>query len=485
MNSNSDQNIKKDSVVGFVWRFLQNSGVKFIQFAIQIVLARLLMPADYGLVAMISVFTSIAMVFIDTGFSSAIIQRKNINDEDLSSVFYCGIAISLVLYLLFWISSPYIASFYGEPRLVSLLRVQSISLVIAAFYSVQQALVTRCLQFKKSFVMSMFGMVTQGVVGIVLALKGYGAWALVFSTLGNNLVSCIVVTLLVRFKPMPIFSFRKIKALFSFSSKILFSNLINTLFNNVRSLIIGKVYSSEDLAYYNRGFNFPTAIMEVVDGSMTTVLFSTLSKCQDSWEEKGLNILRKAMKTSIFLCAPLMFGLCAVAEPLIMVLLTDKWIASVPYIRIVSIICLTWPLSAKMHALNARGKSNVTLILNIISKSLVLLGLFLTCRISIMALVTSSLIASCVSMIIELFVYKKYLGYSISTQITDVLPSFIIAGVMGCLIYLLTLSHLNYFLMLIMQVILGVVIYFVLSWLFNREVLGYFSSLIKDYFIKK
>lgn len=479
------ENIKKDSITGFAWRFMQNSGGKLIQFAIQVVLARLLVPFDYGLIAMIAVFTNIAMVFIETGFSSAIIQRKNIGDEDLSSVFYCGIGVSFLLYLVIWFASPSIASFYGEPKLTSLLRVQAISLIIAAFYSVQQAIVSRNLQFKKSFVMSMAGMIAQGVIGIVLALQGYGAWALVFSTLGNNLVSCLVVSLLVQFKPKLSFSFQKIKSLFSFSSKVLFSSLISTIFNNIRALIIGKVYSSEDLAFYNRGYHFPSTIMEVVDGSMTTVLFSALSKCQDSWEEKGLNILRKAMKTSIFLCAPLMFGLCAVADPLVRVLLTDKWISSVPYIRLVSIICLTWPLSAKMHALNARGKSSVSLVLNIISKGLVLVGLFMSYKISIIALVSSSLVASCISMILELFVYRKYLGYSIKNQILDVLPSFLIAGAMGCIVYLLTLLHMNYLIMLIMQVMLGIIVYYIMSWLFNREVLGYFITLLKEMVARK
>ena len=217
----------------------------------------------------------------------------------------------------------------------------------------------RRLEFKKSFAISFAGVITHGVVGIILALLGFGPWALVISTIANLFVCCILNWVVVKWRPSLMFSKESAKYMFSFSGKVLGSELLNSVFNNICSLIIGRQYSSQDLAYYNRGYQYPTLIMNQVDGATTTVLFSALSKYQSDWENGGLNALRRAMKTSLYICAPLLFGLSAVAEPMIVLMLTEKWLPCVEYVRLVSMMCLFWPLSAQRHALNSLGRSDV------------------------------------------------------------------------------------------------------------------------------
>ena len=282
-----DESIKGKAIFGFIWRFLQNAGTQIISFIISIVLARVLMPEDYGLVAMITVFTNIAMVFINTGFSSAIIQRKNLTDEESSTVFYFSIGMGLVMYSILYFSAPYIAAFYSQPRLIPMLRVESLVVVIGSLYSVPQALINRKMQFKKSFIVSLSGVIVQGAVGITLAYNGFGPWALIYATIANYAVNAFIMWVVVRWIPKLVFSVKAFSGMFLFSFKMLLSALFDTVFNNIRSIIIGWQYTSTDLAYYNRGYQFPSLLMTQIDSAITTVLFSSLSKFQDDWE-KGI-----------------------------------------------------------------------------------------------------------------------------------------------------------------------------------------------------
>lgn len=480
----NNKEIKDKTISGFIWRLLQNAGTQVVSFVLSLVLARILSPEDYGLVAMVSVFTSIALVFVNTGFSSAIVQRKEITQEDLSSVYYFNLVLGIALYCLVFFSAPFISEFYHEERLTLILRIQALSLIISSFYSVQQAIVARNLQFKKSFYMSLAGVAAQTITGLVLALNGAGVWAIVVSQLMNNLVSCIVIIALVNFKPSFTFSIRRVLSLFYFSSKILLTSLLDTVFNNIRALIIGRVYSSEDLAFYNRGSQFPTIIMNQIDGSMTTVLFSSLSKYQSDWSQ-GLPVLRRALKTSLFVCAPLLAGLCAVADPMVRVLLTDKWVECIPYVRMSSLICLFWPITAGKHALNARGYSGISLSLNLFSKGLSLILVFLSYKISVFALVASSLIASIIGFLVCLVMYKKYLNYGIVQQLSDILPSIVLSAIMGFAVYGISLTSMNLIVVLAIQIIVGIIIYCLLSWVFNRETFTYCLNMIKGLLSKR
>lgn len=260
-----DESIKGKAVFGFIWRFLQNAGTQIVSFIISILLARVLMPEDYGLVAMITVFTGIAMVFINTGFSSAIVQRKNLTEEETSTVFYFSIGMGIVIYGILYFCAPLIAKFYSEPKLVTMLRVTSLIVVIGSLYSVPQAIINRRMQFKKSFIVSMSGVLVQGVVGISLAYCGFGPWALIYGMLTNYVVNAVVMWMVVGWVPKLCFSVKAFSSMFMFSLKMLLSGLFDSVFNNIRSIIIGWQYSSTDLAYYNRGYQFPSLLMAQVD----------------------------------------------------------------------------------------------------------------------------------------------------------------------------------------------------------------------------
>ncbi len=479
-----ENSLKNKTIFGFVWRFLQNAGSQIISFTISIILARILTPEDYGVVALMTIFTNIALVFVRTGFSSAIIQKKELSDTDLSTVFYSGMGMALVLYGILFFSAPYIALLYEEPLLTDLLRVQSLIIVLGAAYSVQQALINRNLQFKKSFAISMCGAVVQGASGIFLALQGFGPWALVYSNVIHYIVAAILMWCIVKWKPKFVFSGASFKSLFSFSSKMLAAGLLDSLFNNIRSIIIGIQYSSADLAYYNKGHQFPTLIMTQVDGSMTTVLFSSLSKYQFDWEN-GLRVLRRAMKTSIYVCAPLMAGMFAVADPMIRILLTDKWVDSVVYVQLVCIICMFWPLSAQRHALNARGKSGIALRMNMFGKAVTLVCLLLTFRHSVYLMIASSIFASSICLVVNAFVYRKHLNYKFKEQIADILPAILLSVAMGAVVYWITWLPLHDLVKLLIQVPLGILVYIGGSWLFKLESFSYIMTIVKGYLGKK
>lgn len=470
--------IKQNAISGFIWRFLQQSGTHIVGFVLSMVLARILSPEDYGLIAMITVFTNIAMVFIHTGFSSAIIQKKDLTETDKNTMFFASILLGIVLYLILFLCAPAISLFYKEPRLTSLLRVESLMVLIGSAYSVHHSVIVRELLFKKSFWISACGMAVQSVVGITLAVLGFGAWSLVFSTLSHTFTSALIFWIISKWKPKFEFSFASFKGMFFFSLKMLISELFNTVYNNIRSIIIGKQYSSSDLAFYNKGYQFPTLIMTQVDGSMNTVLFTSLSKFQSDWES-GLKALRRAMKTSLYICAPLMAGLFAVAKPMILLLLTEKWAESIIYVQLGSIICLFWPLSAQRHALNARGKSGISLKLNIVSKIVSLTLLLLTFKISVKVMILSSIIGSLIMLIISAFFYRKHLKYKFRHQMADILPPILLSALMGAVVYSVQLLSLSNILTLLIQVPVGIVVYILLSVVFKVDSFYYTFSLLK------
>lgn len=474
-----DESIKGKAIFGFIWRFLQNAGTQIISFIISIVLARVLMPEDYGLVAMITVFTGIAMVFINTGFSSAIVQRKNLTEEETSTVFYFSIGMGIVMYGILYFCAPYIAQFYSQPKLISMIRVESVIVIIGSLYSVPQALLNRRMQFKKSFIVNLSGVIVQGIVGIPLAYSGLGPWALVYSTIISYAATAVVMWVVVRWVPRLVFSIKAFSGMFMFSLKMLLSALFDTIFNNIRSIIIGWQYTSADLAYYNRGYQFPSLLMTQIDSAITTVLFSSLSKFQDDWE-RGLMVLRRAMKTSMYVCLPLIAGLCAVARPMVSILLTDKWLPCVEYIRITAILCASWPLSARRHALNSLGKSGISLGLNIMGKIITLVAIFVTYKHSVRALIIGTVAASYLGQIVATVVYAKTLKYTVADQLKDIVPSILLSTFMGFCVWSISLLPIPDLPLIILQVAAGVVIYVLVSKLFRMDSYNYTLNMVKS-----
>lgn len=417
-----------------IWRFLERCGAQGVTFIVSVVLARLLDPQTYGIIALVTVFTSILQVFVDGGLGSALIQKKDVDDLDFSTVFYCNCVFCFILYGLIFLLAPLIETFYEIEGLTEIVRVLSLTIVISGVKGVQQAYVSRNMIFKRFFYSTLGGTIGAGIVGILLAYYGFGAWALVAQYLFNMLVDTFILWITVKWRPKLMFSFKRLKKLFGYGWKILISNLINTTYNDLRQLLIGKVYTTEELAFFNKGQQFPSLIVTNINTSIDSVLLPTMAKEQDDiYRIKTMT--RRAIKISSYLMWPLMIGLAACAEPLIRLVLTEKWIPCVFYLRIYCISFAFYPIhTANLNAIKAIGRSDLYLRLEIIKKVIGLFLLFSTLWISVKALAVSLLISNIISQIVNSWPNRKLLSYSYLEQVRDIVPNIGLAAIMGAVV---------------------------------------------------
>ena len=462
------------------WRFMERIGAQGVKLLVEIILARILVPEDYGLIALVTVFINILNTFVDSGFANALIQKKDADDLDFSTVFWFNIAWCIVLYLLLFLASTLIANFYQRPDITPVLRVLGLQLVISGVKNVQQAYVSRTLQFKRFFFATLTGTVGAAIVGIVLARMGYGVWALVGQQLFNVTVDTIILWITVKWRPKRMFSFQRLKNMFSFGWKLLVSALIDKTYNDLRQLVIGKYYSSADLAYYNRGKQLPYLLISNINKSIDSVLFPTMSREQES-REKVKSLTRRAIKTSTFFIAPIMMWLAFAGDPLVELVLTKKWLPCVSYMRLFCISYMFYPIhTANLNAIKALGRSDLFLKLEIIKKVVGIIALLITMRISVMAMAYSLLVTSVLSQIINSWPNRKLLDYKYEEQLKDILPHILLAVFMGGFVYCVEFLNLNAIITLIIQVLLGVCIYVGLSKLFKFESYNYALSMLKD-----
>lgn len=454
----SNQNLKERAVGGAIWKLAEKLGMQLMQIVIQIVLARLLLPEDYGVVGLLTIFINISDVFILQGFTTALIQKKDADQIDYSSVFFANLVMSIVIYGVFFAISPAVAQFYKTPQLCSIMRVMSINIIVGAFCAVHNAIVSKRLDFKISFIRNTSNTLTQGVVGVVMACMGGGAWSLVGSKIAGTFIGTVVLCVTVDWKPQLVFSMERIRSLFQYSSKVLGTNLLNTVFNNIHSLVIGRFFSTADVGYYQRGQQIPQAAMTAVDGSMNEVLYPTLSLLQSDMG-KLKSALRRSMKTSMYVVLPMLMGLMVTAKPLTLLLLTEKWLPSVPFMQLTCAITVFWPLSARTHALNAIGRSDITLKLSIISKALTL-GMILICLPEgIYAIMWGTLGASFISFWITNYYVDKYLDYSLKELVLDIGSPALLTAAMVAIVVLLGQIKVNLLAGLVIQIVGGAAFY--------------------------
>lgn len=428
--------LKEKSVNSFVWKTGQSIMTLGMTFVIQIVLARILVPEDFGIIAIATTFMTLANTIIDTSFSSSVIQREDIEPNLVSSIFYANVLLSLLVYFILFLVSPLIAHFYDEPILVPILRVQGLRIVFSGLYSIQQSFMNRKMRFKAMFFCGLAGTVAQAVVGFGMAYAGAGIWSLVYSTLASSVVSGLGMIILEPWKPQWYFSFKKVKSALSFSSKILAIRFIRKVFYNIRVLAIGKVCNTEVLGYYNKGFQFPSTAMSAVDGSLTSVAFSSLSRLQND-KQKMTAVLRQYVRISMFLCTPMMVGMAMVAKPLVTVVLTEKWLECVPFMQIICVTQLLVPLNVKTTAFEAFGKSGISMRLHLSSILISIILLIVTTPFGVYVMTFSGIISSMLLQIAIAVVAKKMLRYSILDQVRDALCAFVPTVVMIVSIILL------------------------------------------------
>ena len=419
--------MNKKITKNLLWKFLEKFGAQFVSFIVSIILARLLDPIVYGTIALVTVITTLLQVFIDSGLGVSLIQRKNSDDLDFSTVFYFNFLLCIVLYIGLFFCAPMIARFYEIAELTPIIRVLGLTLIISGVRSIQQSYVSKHLMFKKFFFSTFGGTVVSAIIGIWMAYKGYGVWALVFQTLSNQLIGTIILWITVKWRPKLMFSFKRLKGLFSFGWKILVSSLLETLWKDLSQLIIGKKYTTKDLAFYNKGKQFPQLATDALNGSIDSILLPTMSEVQDD-TERVKSMTRRSIKISSFVLWPMMIGLAACAEPFISFVLTDKWLFAVPFMQIFCIIYAFYPIhTANLNAIKAMGRSDLFLILEIIKKSVSLILILSSMWFGVLAMALSSLVGSLCSQIINSWPNKKLLNYSYLEQIKDILPSLLIA----------------------------------------------------------
>ena len=471
---------KKSSVLSnFLWRFAERCGAQGVSFIVSLVLARLLTPNDYGIVALMSVFISILGVFIDSGFSAALIQKKDADDLDFSSIFYFNLFSCSLLYLILFLAAPLISAFYRRPEMTAMVRVLGITFLISGVKSVQTAYVSKNMMFKRFFFSTLGGTIGAAFVGIGMAMMGFGAWAIIAQSLFNNAVDTLILWLTVRWRPKKQFSFARLKQLFSFGWKLLASGLLDTVYNNLRTLIIGKIYTSEDLAFYNKGQHLPDLIITNVNSSIDSVLLPTLSAAQDD-SEAVKSMTRRSMQTSTYVMAPFMMGMAACAVPLIRLLYTEKWLPCVPYLVIFCITSMFYPVhTANLNAIKALGRSDLFLKLEIIKKIVGLITIVITAPISVMAMGYSLLVTCVLSQIINSWPNKKLLNYSYLEQLKDILPGILLAAFMCLCVYPVQWLGLPDYLTLLIQVPLGAVIFVAGSALLKLEAFTYLWAMVK------
>lgn len=469
----------------FIWRFAERCGAQLVSAIVSVVLARLLLPADYGVVAMVTVFITVLNVFISNGLGNALIQKKNADDTDFSTVFYTNIVFCLTLYALLFLASPLISRFYNRPEMTPMLRVLGLVLIISGVKNIQMAYVSRNMQFKRFFFATLGGTLGAAVLGIWMAYRGYGAWALIAQHLFNMAVDTLILWLTVKWRPKRLFSFERLKGLFSYGWKLLVSALISTLYENLRSLIIGKKYSSEDLAFYKKGEIWPGLFVTNINSSIDSVLLPAMSRAQDDAAAVKA-MTRRAIKTSTYLMAPALMGLCFISEPLVRLVLTEKWLPLLPYQRIFCITYMFYPIhTANLNAIKATGRSDLFLKLEILKKGIGLILLLTTMWFGVMAMAYSLLVNSVASQIINTWPNKKLLDYGYPEQLKDILPAIALAVGMGAIVYCVKFLHLSDVATLAIQIPLGVLIYAGGSILFKMESFRYLLSLAKSFFRKR
>ena len=408
------------------------------------------------------------------------IQGKDITEEDYSSVFYLSMFVAGILYTVLFFIAPVVADFYKIKELILILRVLSLTLFIGAVTSIQNAIVARKMQFKKLFKSSLGAMIISGVIGIIMAYKGYGVWALVYQQLINQLLITMILWSTVKWRPKCCFSFKRIRVLFSYGGKLLASALLDTLYMNLRSLIIGKVYSPSTLGFYNRGNQFPQIIVTNINGSITSVLLPAMSAEQDD-KVRVKQIMRRAIVTSSFIIFPMMIGLAVISKPLVILLLTEKWLPCVPFVWIFCASYSLWPIhTANLQAINALGRSDIFLKLEIIKKIMGVTILIISVKYGVYAVALGMLLSGIISTFINSYPNKKLLNYAYKEQILDILPSLLISLIMGGLIYFLSYIVKGNFSLIVTQVIFGGISYVLLSIIFKLECYKYLLNTIKE-----
>jgi len=472
--------LKHKAIKGFFWRFGERISSQLVGFAVSVILARLLEPSEYGVIALTMVFMAIANCLSISGLGVSLIQKKDADEVDFSTIFYAGIVLSVVMYCLLYILAPYIGYLYGNEQVISVLRALGLTLPIASVNSVQQAYVSRQMDFRKFFYATFIGTIVSGAVGIGMAYNGFGVWSLVGQQLSNILTNTLVLGVVVKWRPKLVFSWIRLKELYGFGVKLMGAQLLGTSFNELKSLVIGIKYKPADLAFFNRGDSIPNLIAGNINNTINTVLFPAMAKVQD--DKKVVKIgIRRSMMTSSFIMVPMMFLLASVADKIVLILFTEKWLPCVPFMQVLCLNhCISILGTANLQTFNAMGRSDITFKLEVIKKPIFLLMIMYTMTISPLAIAIGNLFYGIVATAINMWPNRKIIDYKLLEQLSDVKNPFVISSLMFVVVSLLGTIQYNPYTILLVQIVVGLSFYFTISMLVASENFKYLITTIKS-----
>lgn len=476
MSDNLQQKTKK----GLVWSMIERFATQGVQFLFGIILARLLSPDDYGIIAMPLVFLAIAQCIIDSGFSTALIRKPELTEDDLSTAFYFNIGIGILCYAVLFFSSPLIADFYHTPILSSLLKVTALAVLFNPLCAVQQAILTRKIDFKTQAIVSLSGAVVSGIVGLYMAYNGFGVWSLVFQQVGGYVMRTILLWILGKWKPKRKWSWESFHYLWGFGSKMLGSGLLDTIYNNIYPIVIGKYFSAQDLGNYTRAQQFSSLPSSNVTGVLQRVTFPVLSSIQNEDERLARNY-RKILKLSAFLIFPLMLILSAVADPLIRVLLSDKWEGCIILLQILCFSLMWYPIHAiNLNLLTVKGRSDLFFRLEVFKKIIGVSIMVVTIPHGIIWMVSGGIVSSMISLIINTYYTGKLINVGYLKQMGDLLPIFGVSFAVWIIVHGSMMMSSNIYVQLIIGCLVGVIVYLVLAKLFLRTEWEDAMSMVPD-----
>lgn len=456
-----------------IWKIIEKFGSKGIQLVIQIILARILMPDDYGIVAILTVFISLSNVFIQNGFSTSLIQKKEATAVDFSTVLFASMGIAVICYMVLFISAPYIAVFYSMDGLTLYLRIQSLVLFAGAFNSVQYAYVSRTLNFKAYTIATLTASSVSGVAGVLFAMNGCGVWSLIFQQLIANYLSVLVLYELVEWRVQLLFSVTRLKQMFGYGWKILASSLINSLYTNMYDLIIGKVYSKEMLGLYSRGQQFPNLITHNLNETVQSVTLPVLSEMQD--DTAGMKRrMRRALTLNAFVVFPAMMGLSAISHDFIYIVLGEKWLEAAPYMMLLCIVYSIYPIhTMNIQCMKATGRSDLFLKFEVIKKVLEISMVIGTVRFGLITMILGQIALSVIEIPINGWPAKKMLDYGAQEQLRDLMPTIISGTIMFFLVKLVCMTPISIIVRLPLEVLVGAVGFLVTSHFFRNDAMVY------------
>ena len=471
--------LKEKTVKGVMWSSIDRFSTQGIQFVFSILIARLLLPSDYGAVAMLNIFLSISQSFIDCGFGTALIRKLDRTDTDFSTVFYFNIVVGLFFYIVLWLASPYIAAFYEIPLLEDITKVLALTFVFSSFSGVHSAKLSITIDFKTIAKISIIVTILTGSVGLWMAYNGYGVWALVIQAVSWSLLRTVLLWLFVRWIPKWIFSWKSFRGMFSFGSKLLISGLIDTTYKNIYTLVVGKVFSSTTLGLYSRASGLAQYPSSNITSVLQGVTFPVLSSIQNETERLA-DAYKRFLRISAFIVFPLMIGLAAVADPLVRLVLTDKWEGCIYLLQIVCFSMMWYPIHAiNLNLLQVKGRSDFFLKLEIIKKIQGVTILCVTIPMGIVVMCYGQIVGSLLSLVYNTYYTKKLIGYGYIAQMKDLLHILIHSLAMGVGVWCIVQIFDSLWLQLVVGILFGAVYYIVGAYFLHFEELKEVISLVR------